>query len=91
MTSGSLPPLRDVSYFSLRVRIVVPRCCHFVRMYGAVVTVGIGPSILSSLAIAYFDQMCFGRIGIASLSRNSESARREMQDERVRVGRLDAT
>ena len=36
-------------------------------------TVGTGPSTLSSFAIGIFDQMCLGRIGIASLSRNSES------------------
>ena len=37
------------------------------------VTVGIGPLILSSFATGYFSHTCFGRIGIASFSRNSES------------------
>src|SRR5664279_820693 len=73
LTSGSLPPSRNVSYLSFRVRIVVPSLFHVVRMYGAVVTVGCGPSVLSRLAVLYFDQMCAGRIGIASLSMNSES------------------
>src|SRR4051794_24043426 len=73
LTSGSLPPLRNVSYFSFRLRMVVPSFSHFVKTYGAVVTVGTGPSILSSFSTGYFDQMCLGRIGTASLSRNSES------------------
>ena len=51
----------------------MPFFCHCVSMYGAVVTVGIGPGTLSSLAIGIFDHTCFGRIGSASFSRNSES------------------
>ena len=51
----------------------MPFFCQRVSMYGAVVTVGMGPGTLSILAVGIFDHTCFGRIGIATFSRNSES------------------
>ena len=51
----------------------MPFFSHVVSWYGAVVTVGIGPSVLSIWLIGIFDQMCAGRIGTASLARNSAS------------------